>query len=371
MAFTITKSDEGLPVRPLVVLIYGEPGLGKTSLAFTANNPILLDFDQGVQRAVGRKTTVGFKCWKDVLDFISGGHLDDLKPDTVICDTAGTMLDDYLADYACEQNDANKQRGGGLSMKGYGAIKDLFKQFVMIELRKRGIDLVIIAHQADKDDGEGVRLVPKVTGGSYDILKAKADLVGFISNRGDKKLINFNPTQRSIGKNCAEFPELEIPHYSDAKFSNFLGNVIQQTKDHMSKQSEEMSEAIKIVTEKNQLLSKCETYEDLDVIMESITDLSATHKVAIQKVYFEKWIEIWNKQNVEPAKTAEEYNGLIDKCKNEVPKRLQMSVSLGIIKSAEEKGLSFNKKEKTFEQEEKVEGNEQNDTVKTEQNGAS
>lgn len=50
MALKLFKSTDQLPMKNLLVVIYGQPGVGKTSLAFTAENPVLLDFDRGVER---------------------------------------------------------------------------------------------------------------------------------------------------------------------------------------------------------------------------------------------------------------------------------------------------------------------------------
>ena len=86
MALKILSASEPLPVEQLVVAIYGQPGIGKTTLAFTAEAPLLLDFDKGAYRAVGRKDTVQIESWPDVTNITEA----DLAPyKTVIVDTAG------------------------------------------------------------------------------------------------------------------------------------------------------------------------------------------------------------------------------------------------------------------------------------------
>ena len=82
----ILSASEPLPVEQLVVAIYGQPGIGKTTLAFTAEAPLLLDFDKGAYRAAGRKDTVQIEAWPDVTNITEA----DLAPyKTVIVDTAG------------------------------------------------------------------------------------------------------------------------------------------------------------------------------------------------------------------------------------------------------------------------------------------
>ena len=50
-------------------LIYGQPGLGKSTLALSAPNPVLFDFDGGVQRVNGafQCPTLPVMSWEEVL----------------------------------------------------------------------------------------------------------------------------------------------------------------------------------------------------------------------------------------------------------------------------------------------------------------
>ena len=54
----IIKKNEPIGKRPVIILIYGEPGIGKTSLFNTASNPLLIDFDRGVDRSILRQDTL-------------------------------------------------------------------------------------------------------------------------------------------------------------------------------------------------------------------------------------------------------------------------------------------------------------------------
>ncbi|MEG1838951.1 MAG: AAA family ATPase, partial [Bacteroidaceae bacterium] len=50
----ILKKEDVLPERPVIVVIYGTPGSGKSSMATTAKNPIMIDTDRGCDRACRR-----------------------------------------------------------------------------------------------------------------------------------------------------------------------------------------------------------------------------------------------------------------------------------------------------------------------------
>ena len=84
----IIKKNEVAPERPVVIVIYGTPGSGKTSLATTADAPILIDCDRGFDRAVQRVDTLCANTWEDVLAAIP----DFSAYHTIICDNNATVV---------------------------------------------------------------------------------------------------------------------------------------------------------------------------------------------------------------------------------------------------------------------------------------
>src|SRR5260370_11420635 len=57
MSLRIIRSTEPVPVEHPIFLIYGQPGLGKSSIAFSAGHPIVLNFDSesALCRTVNRR----------------------------------------------------------------------------------------------------------------------------------------------------------------------------------------------------------------------------------------------------------------------------------------------------------------------------
>src|SRR5258708_2400505 len=74
----IVKASEPMLVERINMCIYSPPGLGKSTLAFTARDPVLLDCDKGAYRAHNRKDTVPVSAWSDIESITAA----DLAPST-------------------------------------------------------------------------------------------------------------------------------------------------------------------------------------------------------------------------------------------------------------------------------------------------
>ena len=89
MAIKIIKATEALEVKNIIMLIYGKSGSGKTSLACTADKPLLLDFEKGSHRAKNRCDTVQISS-KDELENLLRDDLSNYN--TIIIDTLSHLL---------------------------------------------------------------------------------------------------------------------------------------------------------------------------------------------------------------------------------------------------------------------------------------
>jgi hypothetical protein len=243
MAIKITKPTDPILTENLIIVLFGQPGVGKTSLGFSTTKPILLDFDLGSQRALGRKDVVQVKHWSDISELAA----DDLKDfNTIIVDTAGRLLEAMEIDIKNSNPKMINRMNGGLSLPGYGLLNSMFKNF-MLKLKSYGKDIVLICHDKEEKQGENLYVRPDAIGSSRIELTKMADLMGYMFMNGKKRFIDFNPTENHLGKNCAEIPEQEIPNLNESK--EFLADLIAFTKNKMNVKSEAM---IKIEQEFNQ-----------------------------------------------------------------------------------------------------------------------
>ena len=162
MGLNIVTSMQPLNVENIITFIYGDPGIWKTSLAFTAKNPILFDFDKGAYRASNRKDTVQIGSWQEVATFTAQ---DLANYDTIIIDTAGRALD-MITD-SLKGDSRNTRRDGQLSMQGYGKLGGIFTDWLKM-LRGMGKDIVLLAHASEDKDGDNVIKRPDMVGGTFD-----------------------------------------------------------------------------------------------------------------------------------------------------------------------------------------------------------
>ena len=237
MPLKITRSSDPIRVSRLNLAIYAAPGLCKTSLAFTASRPLLLDFDRGVHRAANRKDAVIPERWPDVTSITAE---DLVEFDTVIVDTAGRALDMLTADII--RRDPKMGRGGTLSLQGYGQLKGEFTAWLKA-LNAHGKDVVLIAHMDEQRKGDEIIERLDVQGGSKGEIYKAADAMGRISIIDGKRVLSFSPTDAAFGKNPGQLDPLPIPHFEKPEFADFLARVVQSIKDKLNALTEEQAAA--------------------------------------------------------------------------------------------------------------------------------
>ena len=270
MALNIVTSVQPLNVENIITFIYGDPGIWKTSLAFTAKNPILFDFDKGAYRASNRKDTVQIGSWQEVATFTAQ---DLVNYDTIIIDTAGRALDMIID--SLKTDSRNKTRSGQLSMQGYGKLGGIFTDWLKM-LRGMGKDIVLLAHASEDKDGDNVIKRPDMVGGSKKEAYKIADMMAYMttqqSQNGDIKVLNFMPSSTYLAKDSGQIGNVQIVPMKDSP--NQLANIIQATKDHINSLSAEAAKAQKELDDLRNDLLDAESTSDLDELK---ADLNKAH----------------------------------------------------------------------------------------------
>lgn len=233
MPIKVTHSNEPIKVETLCVTVYSQPGLGKTSLAFTASRPLLLDFDKGAHRAVDRKDTVQVTDWRDV----AGITAQDVSGyDTIIIDTVGKALDTLAQDII--RSNSKLSHGGALSQQGWGQLGVRFSAFLKM-LRGFGKDVVLIAHMDEQKDGDVIKERLKISGGSKDLVLTDSDVIARISIINKQRYLIFSPTESAFGKDPAGIVEMPIPAASADEYATCLADIVTKIKETLNSLSED------------------------------------------------------------------------------------------------------------------------------------
>ena len=90
----IKKANELVIPTTIKMMLYGQAGMGKTTVSLSAPKPLLLDFDNGVKRVnmahLDGIDTVQITSWNDVQQVLQ----EDLSGyQTIVIDTIGKMMD--------------------------------------------------------------------------------------------------------------------------------------------------------------------------------------------------------------------------------------------------------------------------------------
>lgn len=270
----IVTAEEPIFVENVCILIYGSPGLGKTSLGFSAADPLMLDFDNGAKRAYRRGDSVQVNQWSDVSN-MSGQDVSGYK--TIVVDTVGRLLD-AMSISIIAQNPKMKGFGGALSLQGYGALKASYTAWLKT-LMSYGKDIVLIAHDKEDKKGDDLIVRPDIQGSSLGEVFKRADGVAYLHQVGKQRTLDFSPTDEWIGKNTAQFPSLAVPHLSTEP--QFLGRIISELKTAMNSLSEEQK---KVVAEVDGWRDMINGASDADTINSLIPDIKQLKEPVLSQV---------------------------------------------------------------------------------------
>ena len=221
------------------MIIYGSPGVGKTTLALSAPDPILIDFDGGVSRvkAQHRQLTIVCDTYEEVLKDLESPEVAACQ--TLIIDTGGSFVT-YLQDWAMRTNTVNRQKNGAISLKGFGAVKSEFIRFTsyLKDILKKNVIYVFHSQeQADKDGNPQQRLMCE--GAARNIVWTPCDFGGYLQMINADRVICFSPEQEFFAKGChgitGRYP---IPKLGANDSNDFLAKLFEKAKANIAAENE-------------------------------------------------------------------------------------------------------------------------------------
>ena len=254
-------------VGALTLLIYGFPGVGKTSLALTSAKPILLDFDGGSYRALHRDRApmVRIESWRDVKDLAPS----DLHPyKTVVVDTVGSCLDSLALDLM--SNDPRLGRAGSLTLQGYGQLKSSFRSWLLL-LHSAGLDVSLLAHTDEERSGENTVERIVAAGSSKNEVYRQSDLIGRVLATPTGRVLSCDPSETAHGKSCG----LDGPVKINPEDSNTLADIISQVRAKFNQKSADQNKESKRLESVSEKVAGIETIEGYNKFLDELSTSNA------------------------------------------------------------------------------------------------
>lgn len=176
----------------VVMMIYGEGGVGKTTFASTSPKPILADCENGAKYFGMRGISMDIaqiEKWADMRDFLELVRTGQYE--TVVIDPIGELMDKLKRAMIAMGDSKLVQKDGSPTMAGWGWLKKTLRDYIKI-LRDTGKHVIIIAHIDEQKDEDRIIKRPKVETKLSDELVNMVDIVGYMTvvrNEGEEKRI--------------------------------------------------------------------------------------------------------------------------------------------------------------------------------------
>lgn len=212
----VKRRNEVAVTRNMKVMIYGQAGMGKSTLALSAPRPVLFDFDHGLDRLNVHHTEevgiVQFKSWNEVHELLTTQASELATYETIVVDTIGKMMDAIIA---------QRCNGGQPRLQDWGYINNEFKWFTGA-VTSLGKHVVFVAHRDTRTDNDSTVFIPALREKSYNSIVTDLDLLGYVEMKNENgrqvRSITFDPTSRNDGKNTCQLPGMMyIPVILDSR----------------------------------------------------------------------------------------------------------------------------------------------------------
>jgi len=195
----VINTSESAFKPSVVMLLYGEGGVGKTTFTATAPKPLLADCENGAKYfgLRGIKMDVAqITQWSDMKEFYKvareGGY------ETVVIDPIGELMAKLKHSMVSRGDRKNVQADGSPTMAGWGFLKTTMRDYIKL-LKNSGLHVIFVAHVDEKGDEDRLVKRPYLETKLSTELINMVDIVGYMTtatdNEGEsKRVIMVDPT---------------------------------------------------------------------------------------------------------------------------------------------------------------------------------
>lgn len=269
----IKKAGEVTNKKKHVFIIQGLPGTGKTTLALSAPNPILIDCDGNSHKVelehIFGKGHLVFNSYKEIVKDLKSEELKNY--DTIIFDTIGAMIN-YIKTHIIQQNPKNAQTDGvSLAPKGWGVLKREFTNLIDYCRYTLQKDIIIVAHVKEQKKNEEYKYYMDVEGSSDRFIEQASDLMCMMQSIAGKRIIGFTPTEYYNAKSAYGIKgEIEVPKLSPGKPNNFITNLFQRIDNYIAESAEKLKQ---MTSEYNNAI------KEVKELVKGVNDIKSIQKV--------------------------------------------------------------------------------------------
>ena len=287
--------------KHLIMIISGLPGTGKTTLALSAPNVLLIDTDEGMARVnpAHRKDASICKTYEEVLADLKAA---EGQYETVVIDTCGALIE-YMKDWAMRTDPKASKKDGGFSLQGYGIIKSEFIR-LSAELRKK-FNVVYLFHENMTKVDENVFYELVVEGSTRTLVYQPADLAAHLFIQTGKRYLGFTPTEQYSAKSAYGIKGLvEVPELKEGDPNNFLTTLFDKVRSNLAKETAaldvEKETYGRAMADASDIVNAVENPEDVLPASEKIKALkhgltSQAEGLAMLKVKIDKLGIVWDR----------------------------------------------------------------------------
>lgn len=166
---------------PLVMLVYGEGGVGKSTFAATAPKPLMADCENGSKYfgLRGIKLDVAhIEKWADMREYTEALKKEGYE--TAVIDPIGELMEKLMRHMVAIGDSKLIQKDGSPSQAGWGWLRKTMRDYVKV-LRDSGMHVLLVAHVDDKPDEDRVLLRPLITTKVSKDIVNMVDVVGYMT----------------------------------------------------------------------------------------------------------------------------------------------------------------------------------------------
>lgn len=233
----IKPTEMNFSNKNIIMIVSGLPGTGKTTLALSAPDVLLIDTDEGLARVnpAHRKDASVCKTYEEVLTDIKAA---EGTYKTIVIDTCGALIE-YMKDWVVrnpEKFPKGAKTSGGISLQGFGFVKAEFVR-LSAELRRK-FNVIYLFHESITKQDENIFYELVVEGSARTLVWQPADLGGHLFIMNGRRYLGFTPTEQYSAKSAYGIKGLvEVPELKEGEPNDFLTKLFAKVRENLNAES--------------------------------------------------------------------------------------------------------------------------------------